>query len=161
MKSDDADSTLPVDLPKHTTIANDQLQQDGSFSACILWMDDNHRLDEWLAYHYYLLKLRYVVLNIDPFSRTSPQPIIDRWNDKENKYNLNMTIVTTKDSDYIEVYDKEMRKIKKARIKSMDHTQESIKKYGKTKQNYHRMRQKAFYRSCSKHLMGQNKSWYE
>mmetsp|Transcript_37745 Transcript_37745/g.42252 ORF Transcript_37745/g.42252 Transcript_37745/m.42252 type:complete len:538 (-) Transcript_37745:134-1747(-) len=157
-----ANDELPQDetvkLPTPSDV-NDQLQQDGSFSACILWMDDNHRLDEWLAYHYYLLKLRYVVLNIDPFSRTSPQPIIDRWNDKENKHNLNMTIVTTKDSDYIRNYDKEMQKIEKARIKSMEHTQESLHKYGQTKLNYHTMRQEEFYRSCSKHLMGQNRSW--
>lgn len=130
---------------------------DESFSACILWMDDNYRLEEWLAYHYYLLKLRYVVLNIDTFSRTSPKAIIDRWNDHENKYNLNMTIVTWKDSDYVEDYDGEMEKIKEANLSSTDRDA----KYGHAKTSFHRLRQKAFYKACSAHLVQQNKSWYE
>ncbi|MGK3741416.1 MAG: hypothetical protein ACI90V_008269, partial [Bacillariaceae sp.] len=57
----------------------------GHFSACTLWMDDNHRLDEWIAYHYYILKLRYVVIGIDPYSKTSPTEIIQKW----NKHNFN------------------------------------------------------------------------
>jgi hypothetical protein len=32
-----------------------------TFSACFMWMDDNFRLYEWMAYHYYMLHLRYVV----------------------------------------------------------------------------------------------------
>ncbi len=59
-------------------------------------MDDNHRLEEWLAYHYYFLKLRYVVINVDPRSTTSPQAIVDRWNNPT----LNMTIVLWNDIMY-------------------------------------------------------------
>jgi hypothetical protein len=123
-------------------------------------MDDNYRLEEWLAYHYYLLKLRYVVVNIDPFSKTSPNAIIDRWNDRENKYNLNMTIVTMKDSEYIEKYDLAMEHIEKARL-SMSLGVEYQYQYGSAKTNYHRKRQPLFYKACSRHLIQQNKSWYE
>ena len=49
---------------------NKEHDKEDSFSACLLWMDDNFRLEEWLAYHYYILKLRYVVINIDPNSKT-------------------------------------------------------------------------------------------
>ena len=125
-----------------------------SFSACILWMDDNFRLEEWLAYHYYYLKLRYVVLNIDPFSKTSPNAIIDRWNDRENKYNLNMTIVTMKDSDYVKNYDSLMEKNMEARLSKSVISE-------RLKVNYHRKRQPEFYKACSKHLVQQNQSWYE
>jgi len=120
-----------------------------SFSACILWMDDNHRLEEWLAYHYYFLKLRYVVMNIDPFSRTSPNAIIDRWNDGEKKYNLNMTIVTMTDRDYVEDFDGEMKKIEIARNSSTDQEYQ----LGNAKTQYHRNRQHAFYKACSTHLV--------
>ena len=126
-----------------------------SFSACILWMDDNHRLEEWLAYHYYLLKMRYVVLNLDPWSRTSPKAIIDRWNDRENKYNLNMTIVTMTDSDYVEDYDQRMETIKKGKANW------SSTDYTRYRTNYLVSRQPQFYKACSKHLIQQNKSWYE
>jgi len=129
--------------------------EDDSFSACILWMDDNHRLEEWLAYHYYLLKLRYVVINIDPSSKTSPNAIIDRWNDHENKYNLNMTIVTMTNSDYMLKHQNWLDKIEKARL-----SPHSDLLYGKEKTNYHRKRQHEFYKACSQHLMERNKSWY-
>ena len=127
-----------------------------SFSACILWIDDNFRLEEWLAYHYYHLKLRYVVLNIDPFSKTSPNAIIDRWNDRENKYNLNMTIVTMKDSDYIKNFDSYMESNMEARSNSLQ-SKASVN----IKTDYHRKRQPEFYKACSKHLIQQNQSWYE
>jgi ABC-type antimicrobial peptide transport system permease subunit len=126
---------------------------DNSFSACIMWMDDNHRLEEWLAYHYYIMKLRYVVIAVDQKSRTSPQHIVDRWNDYENKYNnLNMTIITWKDSDYISDYRVRMKEIDEA--ESM-----SILEHGNEKTRYHRYRQHEFYRMCSTHLLKQNKTW--
>uniref|UniRef100_A0A7S3VFB4 Glycosyl transferase 64 domain-containing protein n=1 Tax=Chaetoceros debilis TaxID=122233 RepID=A0A7S3VFB4_9STRA len=56
-----------------------QLPQDESFAACILIMDDNHRLIEWLAYHYHTMPLRRVIVMIDPRSKTSPLPVLNRW----------------------------------------------------------------------------------
>ena len=118
------------------------------FSACILWMDDNHRLEEWLAYHYYLLELRYVVINIDANSKTSPNAIIDRWNNN-GYHNLNMTIVTMNETDYIlpHEYKTYTDKIEKAR-NSSDTT-----KLGNAKTLFHRRRQPEFYRACSAHLI--------
>ena len=52
---------------------------DSYFSACLLVMDENHRLPEWLAYHYYMLPLRHLVLLVDPRSETSPMDIVHRW----------------------------------------------------------------------------------
>jgi len=126
-----------------------------SFSACILWMDDNHRLEEWLAYHYYIMQLRYVVINIDPTSRTSPKSIIDRWNDHGNRYNLNMTIFTMVDSDYIHDYSFQMDKLEKLRLSNA----KDSASYGNQKTGYHRFRQRHFYKACSQHLVEQNQSW--
>jgi hypothetical protein len=118
-----------------------------------MWMDDNHRLEEWLAYHYYIMKLRYVVIAVDQKSRTSPQHIVDRWNDYGNKFsNLNMTIITWKDSEYISDYRLRMKEIDEA--ESM-----SILEHGNEKTRYHRYRQHEFYRMCSMHLLQQNKTW--
>lgn len=123
---------------------------DATFSACLLWMDDNHRLEEWLAYHYFVLNLRYVVLTIDVNSKTSPQAIIDRWNQQKQ---LNMTIVTLNERIYVEDYPGWMDKIAKAKNKTEV-------KLGTEKTNYHRHRQHAFYRSCSEHLIEKNRGWY-
>ena len=50
-----------------------------SFSACLLVMDDNAHLIEWLAYHYTLLPLRRLILGVDPRSKTRPTEILQRW----------------------------------------------------------------------------------
>ena len=129
-----------------TGIANDE-----SFSACIMWADDNFRLEEWLAYHYYIMKLRYVVVDIDSKNKTSVDAILDRWNDVENKYNLNMTIVVMRDRDYLREYDEWMDWLKEKSSKHGD--------YGGANTEYLIHRQTEFYRACSEHLIKQNKSW--
>jgi hypothetical protein len=48
-------------------------------SSCLLWMDDNHYLVEWLAYHYTVLPLRRLIICIDPNSQTSPLTILERY----------------------------------------------------------------------------------
>lgn len=48
-------------------------------SACLLIMDDNHWLVEWIAYHYLMLSLRNIIVAVDGRSRTSPLSILDRW----------------------------------------------------------------------------------
>ena len=42
-------------------------------------MDDNHFLVEWLAYHYHVIKLRHLIVAVDPRSLTSPKRILERW----------------------------------------------------------------------------------
>lgn len=43
------------------------------------YIDDNHLLAEWLAYHYHTLPLRRLIVGIDPRSVTSPSAILDRY----------------------------------------------------------------------------------
>lgn len=52
-----------------------------SFGVCLLSMEDNHLLPEWIAYHYTVLPLRRLIIANDPRSRTSPKEILDRWRD--------------------------------------------------------------------------------
>jgi len=56
-----------------------EVPQSESFGACLKLMDDNHWLVEWIAYHWFALPLRHLVLYIDPSSATDPRPILDRW----------------------------------------------------------------------------------
>jgi Glycosyltransferase family 92 len=50
-----------------------------SFSACLMFMDDNAHLIEWLAYHYHMLPLRRLIVAVDPRSKTHPTEILQRW----------------------------------------------------------------------------------
>lgn len=67
-----------------------------SLSACMLIKDDNDILDEWIAYHYYSLDLRYLVVAIDPTSVTSPKKILGKW-----IRNTDLQIFTWKDEDFM------------------------------------------------------------
>ena len=58
-------------------------------AACLLIMDDNHFLIEWLAYHFYYLPLRRLIVAVDPKSKTSPKSILDRY---QSRGLINITI---------------------------------------------------------------------
>jgi hypothetical protein len=75
IKEEDPDFSNPGPPPK--------LDLDDAFAACILIKDDNHWLIEWLAYHYHVMPLRYLIVAIDPDSKTSPIPILKRYKDSK------------------------------------------------------------------------------
>ena len=55
-----------------------------SSAGCLLIMDDNHFLIEWIAYHYHVIHLRHLIIAIDPRSQTFPDEIVERWRDHMN-----------------------------------------------------------------------------
>lgn len=63
------------------------------FAACLLIKDSNQILPEWLAYHYTVLPLRRLIVAVDPFSKTSPEPILKKF----QKIGMNITLWTVKD----------------------------------------------------------------
>jgi hypothetical protein len=110
--------------------------EDESFSACLLIMDDNHRLSEWIAYHYFAMPLRHLVVTVDPRSRTSPAKILDRWRPL-------MNITVWGDADFS--FDANMTALNE------DDYQE--------KTNMHRKRQSKFYKGCALHLQKKKQKW--
>lgn len=98
-------------------------------------MDDYRQLGEWLAYHYHVLPLRYLVFFRDPKSTSDPQPIFDRWADRiQVEYWTNNSDFMTKDQQ-----------------KTIDNMSIDTKK--------HRRAQRFFYYSCIKHLHEKNRTW--
>jgi hypothetical protein len=69
-----ATSLLLADAQNTTTETTNAM-----VAACLLIKDDNDILDEWIAYHYYTLDLRYILVAIDPTSVTSPEPTLSKW----------------------------------------------------------------------------------
>lgn len=127
--------------PREDPLPNPTPIPDGNstFAACLLVMDDNHRLTEWLAYHYHVLPLRYLVITADPRSKTSPSHILNTWRRRG--------VVIEEWVDY----DFWRHDLKLAPIPD-DATLQ-------TKRDRHRGRQKYFYRSCLIHLKRQNRTW--
>lgn len=119
------------------TYNNKNNYNDGSYSACLLIMDDNHRLAEWLAYHYFVANVRYIVVAVDPASRTSPETIWQPWHDMNN-----LTIVQWTDDDFTE----------RNLIRQADQGDKLL-------HGMHRARQWTFYNACTKHLKDRNRTW--
>ena len=111
--------------------------QDESFSACILVMDENFRLYEWIAYHYHVLPLRYLVVAVDARSAESPEPVIDLF-----RQHLNMTILMWKDSDFV-TWDQPLPPDADMHAKRSRYLE----------------RQRRFLAQCVTHLYEQNRTW--
>jgi hypothetical protein len=112
-----------------------QQEEEESFSACILIMDENHRLPEWLSYHYHTLNLRYLVVAVDPHSQTLASSIFDRWRDR-------MTIIEWTDSDFT----------------NLNLLWNQTTPVG-LKTKMHRTRQDVFVQACTMHLHEHNRTW--
>ena len=103
-------------------------------SACLIIMDDNHFLIEWLAYHYYYLPLRRLIVAVDPKARTSPKPILDRYHSR------GLINITVWDNDHFFPLDvKEKHK----------HNQPKL----------HLVRQEYFILGCLKAFKEENRTW--
>jgi hypothetical protein len=72
------------------------LDDNATFSACLLIKDDNAILSEWIAYHYHTVNLRHLVVAVDPNSVESPATILNRW-----RHNTDMKIFHWNDTDYM------------------------------------------------------------
>ena len=117
-------------------------RDDDSMSACLLTMDDNHFLVEWLAFHYHVCKLRHLVVAIDPKSTTSPLPIFDRWKGL-------IEIEVWESSRYMSQFEEDLQD-------RMDwHPSEN----SMPQLAMRRTNQAAFNVACMKHLKGLDKGW--
>jgi hypothetical protein len=101
-----SEETAPDFISYYSRLLKGEEGEDESFSACLLIMDDNHRLIEWIAYHYFAMPLKFLVVTVDPRSRTSPVKILDRWRplmnitlwgDADFDFGVNMTALNETD----------------------------------------------------------------
>jgi hypothetical protein len=128
-------------------------RQEG-FAGCLLIMDDNHLLIEWLAYHYQVLPLRRLIIAIDPKSRTSPLEILHRYMDRGL---LNITIWNG-DADFgfdAQYWERELRFNVPAEMKKH---QERAKDEWLVVTVY-LMRQKQFLLQCMHQLKAEHATW--
>jgi hypothetical protein len=136
---DDDDAVNEPSLPVHG-------EMDG-LAACLLVMDDNHFLVEWLAYHYFVGPLRSLVVAVDPRSRTSPASILDRYHDSE------LCIVQWHDADFMNVQSVEYKMA----------VQRVVAQFGKRRLTpdlvRHRVRQRLFYDACLRHHLHSGASY--
>jgi len=110
-----------------------EVPSDG-FSGCLLLKDDNHKLSEWLAYHWLVLPLKYLMVAVDPTGTTSPKHILELWNASD--MGMGMEIILWNDADYNHWIDENM-----------------------DEKHIHRDRQKHFLAECQKYHKRKNRTW--
>lgn len=102
-------------------------------------MDENHRLTEWLAYHYHVLPLDYLVVATDPRSDASPSDILRKWRDE-----FGMTIVEWTGPRVFKGKEEEFKR------RNLDE---------RTELSIHRQRQNMFVRNCMVHMKEVGRTW--
>ena len=121
------DKSLQIEKRQSGSLSRSQEVEVG---ACILIMDGNHYLIEWLAYHYHAANLRHLIIHSDKNSATSPSQVLDRWRDR-------ITIQEWNETDFLDA-----SKYKDASSYEM-----------------HQLRQNIFYHECMKDLQRQGRDW--
>jgi hypothetical protein len=143
-RQDDGASKVPPSLKSHNSPIPPSRQSlefnDTGTSSCILVMDDNHLLVEWLAYHYHVIKLRHLIVAVDPRSLTSPEHILERWKglmdielwDKEDIY-INRTKFDAQVAERLEGYHgkRESSVLSMHRVRQLTFNMECMKAHKK------------------------------
>jgi hypothetical protein len=142
---------LLIETKNHSSVPLLLEEGDDHFSACLLVKDDNDILNEWIAYHYHVLKLRTLVLASDPSSKTSPTVVLNRWKSL-------MDIREWTDSDYMpDFFLREkyglVPKMLGRKVKRI------IRQEDRVRVNNHNFRQVTFLGSCIHYLKNHNKTW--
>lgn len=127
---------VPDHEPKQPSKPVASINDPDTFAGCLQIMDDNHFLIEWISYHYHTMPMRRLIVLVDPHSRTTPEPILDRWKDK-----INITLWHEKD-------------IFPRGIPPPPNRKKNVTKLGR-----HRVRQKKFILECLKSLKKEGRGW--
>lgn len=122
----------PIDKSQIQKRQSDSLTKSAEVkvSACMIIMDGNHFLIEWLAYHYHSANLRHLIIHSDKNSATSPSEVLDRWRDR-------ITIQEWTETDFLDA----------SKYKDLGSYQ------------MHKQRQQIFYQECLKDLQRQGRDW--
>jgi hypothetical protein len=150
-------SPYHFDTNANTNNDNDKINIDknSSFGACLMIKEDNELLPEWLAYHYTVLPLRYIVIGSDVGNTQNPEAILSRWKTAHTDLQY---WVWNNASTFVHRHDP--MKVKHA-DKSNDNDNHSNSIEDKKLQAHHAFvhRQKGFITTCSEFLKKQGVQW--
>jgi hypothetical protein len=138
------------------------LAPDASFAACLVIKDDNDILSEWIAYHYHTIKMRYLVVAIDPLSSESPNSILDLWSNMTD-----LQIQIWNDADFMPTQFLQTQLPPPEYLQTVndltniaDSNDENLQdKNVMLEISNHRYRQRIFLNSCMKHVRDVDRTW--
>jgi hypothetical protein len=141
-------------VPRVIDPSNLDLSPQATFSACLLIKDDNDILSEWIAYHYHVLKMRKIIVAVDPLSTESPSHILQRWSMTD------LEIFEWSDEQFMPDHFIKTGEVPPAKprlvstIEKKHNSQADI-----TEIIRHRYRQRVFYAKCIRDLRDKGSSW--
>lgn len=167
--------------------SNEQQQQlnyeskNNSLSFCLLIKDDNDILNEWIAYHFHAVRLRHLIVAVDPSSITSPEPILEVWREQfgldfelwsddrfmpeyflQGQYHLVPRMIRNKDKNSTKWRQDDNKEDVQivgggAGVDNPPSTDEQDLRY--TRINNHRFRQATFLQHCARTYQDRNHTW--
>jgi hypothetical protein len=151
-------SNASSSIPQHSFLPeSEQSEKEAGdyFSTCLLIKDDNDFLNEWIAYHYHVLKLRHLVVAVDPNSATSPFPSLQAWRE-----NFQLEVDEWTDQTYMpEVFLQEHYKQVPITTKSGENATREDLEHAFQTIDHHIDRQRTFVKQCMIHLKKHNRTW--
>eukprot|EP00980_Cylindrotheca_fusiformis_P021033 scaffold8050_cov116-Cylindrotheca_fusiformis.AAC.10 len=144
-----------VDIPADASNASDRDILLNTTSFCLVIKDDGDILNEWIAYHYHVLNMRQLIVAVDPSSETSPEPILQKWEEL-----FGMSIGVWKDEDFMPAsflrgeYDEIESYVSKFRFPNGINSTTKGYQEQLTIINNHRYRQHVFVSQCLRSLKG-------
>lgn len=127
----------PEMRPKATVLAPSV-----NFSACLLIKDDNDVVSEWIAYNYHALKLRRLVVAVDPTSTESPSEILNQWRNLTD-----MEVFEWHDGNFMPEEFVKSGTIPSS-VRSIASIEKNISQSVRSQIIGHRYRQRVFYAKC-------------
>lgn len=94
---DDTTQKNPFQSASYEKISPGFLHPNASFGACLMMKEDNDLLYEWIAYHYLMLPLRYLVIGSDEGNTHDPRDVLQRW---DNETGLKHWVIEAEDFAY-------------------------------------------------------------
>ena len=133
---------------------------DQTVAACLFLMDDSMRLLEWLAYHYTVLPLGYVMIAMDPDSRHRSRVIriFKQWRRISSQLGINMVLYLN-DTEWLDLkwdegYGRDIRNRRNGHVMKWYETKGEI-----YRQQAHKRRQNYFSHHCLRYMKSRNMNW--
>lgn len=130
------------------------LSTSANFSACLLIKDDNAILNEWIAYHYHVLRMRRLIVAVDPLSSESPASILDKWSSLTD-----LEISQWNDTSYMPDFFLANGRPQDEFMQQQSDFDQEMTEQQLLEISNHRYRQRVFFAKCMRDLRARNSSW--
>ena len=130
-----------------------------AFGACLLVKDDNDLLYEWIAYHYTIMPLRFLVVGVDVNSTQDPSDVLQRWRDADTDLQYWVLNASEFDIYTTDASNRKQRRRQQQTVVSKNRNRTFLQEEKDREHHALITRQKGFVTMCSRLLKEQGVRW--